>query len=337
MPEASSLLKTVGVLFVSLCFSALVCASRSSKLERVEESAQAMGGVFTVVAYGENRSDLEEAIAAALQESRRLDALLSNYRADSEWSRINRLAGSEPVHVSSELFELLAACVEYSRESEGTFDITVGPLMKAWGFFKDTGHFPNAAAVRDAMNDVGWRNLLLNPEKQTVQFAKKGVEIDPGGIGKGYAVDRMAKILKDHGIRSALISAASSSIYAIGAPPGQQAWTISIPDPENLAKPIEKLEIRDESISTSGDYEKFFIAGDRVYGHIMDPRTGFPAVGMASASVVAPQTIDSEAWAKPYFILGRQWAAQHMQPGFRIFLCEQKPLSQTRSSCSWVM
>lgn len=322
------------------CLSAVLCessAGHSLKLERAEGSGAAMGGVFTVVAYGNNRSHVEQAIAAALQEARRLDDLLSNYSPSSEWSRVNRLAGLRAVHISKELFDLLAACQEYSRKSDGAFDITVAPLMKAWGFFKDTGYFPTTETLREAKSHVGWRNILLDPVNQTVQFTKDGIEIDPGGIGKGYAVDRMANILRSYGIDSALISAASSSIYAIGAPPDESAWHLDIPDPDNPHVLIQKIELRDESISTSGTYNKFFVSNGRIYSHIMDPRTGFPATGMASASVIAPRTIDSEAWAKPYFIRGRQWAAQHLQPGFQIFLCERRDSIQAKASCAWVM
>ena len=123
-------------------------------------------------------------------------ALLSNYKPDSAWSQVNQFAAERPVEVPQELFDLLAACVEYSRKSEGAFDITVGPLMKVWGFYKGTGHLPAHGEVKKALACVGYKNLILDAKTRTVRFAKKGVEIDPGGIGKGYAVDRMVEILR---------------------------------------------------------------------------------------------------------------------------------------------
>ena len=120
----------------------------------------------------------------AAEEVRRLDRLLSNYVPSSEWSEVNRFAATRPVKVSVELFDLLSACVNYSRESEGAFDITVGPLMKVWGFYKGTGHLPHRAEVRGALAPVGYRNIVLDPAHRTVRFARNGVEIDPVGSVK---------------------------------------------------------------------------------------------------------------------------------------------------------
>ncbi len=183
---------------------------------RLERSFDAMGTTYTVVAYGEDRYAMDSAIEETYEEVRRLDRLLSNYRQDSEWSLVNREAARRPVEVSQELFDLLAKCLEYSRQSEGAFDITVGPLMKVWGFYRGDGRVPHRAEIRAALARIGWRKIVLDPAARTVRFTAP-VEIDPGGIGKGYAVDRMAAILRARGIRSALISAGRSSIYGIGA------------------------------------------------------------------------------------------------------------------------
>ena len=306
--------------------------STPPELLRVEGSVDAMGTGFTIAAYGTDRAKLQSAVAQGLEEARRLDEMLSNYKPASDWSDVNRRAGDGPVHVSSELFQLLSACLEYSRESEGTFDITVGPLMKVWGFYKGSGHLPHRAEVRGATSYVGYRNILLDPAAQTVRFARKGVEIDPGGIGKGYAVDRIAQILKDDGIDRALVSGGGSSIYAIGAPPNEKGWKVDIKNPREPSKAVATIYLKDQSMSTSGDYEKFFYAEGALYSHIMDPRTGYPAQGMLSVSVITPKTIDSEAWAKPYYILGRQWTAKHKPKDFHVFFCEARP----GASCEWL-
>ena len=310
----------------------LVFPGAARDLVRAEGSVDAMGSTYSVAVYGEDSQKLQVAVAQALEEARRLDQLLSNYRPESEWSQVNRLAADQPVPVSEELFRLLAACVEYSRQSEGAFDITVGPLMKVWGFYKGTGHLPHRAEVRGALERVGYRNILLNPAKMTVRFARQGVEMDPGGIGKGYAVDRMVDILKQNGIRAALVSAAGSSIYALGAPPGEPGWKVSIKDPKDTRRSVETVTLKDESMSTSGNYEKFFLAEGKMYSHIMDPRTGYPSMGMLSTSVIAPRTLDTEAWTKPYYILGRQWAAQHKKKDFRVFFCEDR----SDTPCAWL-
>lgn len=313
-----------------LCLSSMRCFAGT--LIRDEGSIDAMGSLTSIVAYGENASRLHVAVTQALDEMGRLDAMLSNYKPHSEWSEMNRSAGARPVHVSKELFDLLEACVNYSRESDGAFDISVGPLMKVWGFYKGTGHLANANELANAMQYVGYRNIILDPKSQTVEFAKNGVELDPGGIGKGYAVDRLVAVLRRNGIRKALVSAGGSSIYALGAPPGKKGWLIKLNDPQDASKSAANIILRDESLSTSGSTEKFFMADGRRWSHIMDPRSGRPATGMLSVSVIAPDTIDSEAWAKPYFILGRAWAMQHKHPGFRVLLCEDI----AGRSCEWI-
>jgi thiamine biosynthesis lipoprotein len=323
-----------GVLTLWGCAVACLAGSpQGAPLQRIEASVSAMGTTYTVVAYSHDESRLRAAVEEASEEARRLDGMLSNYLPASEWSRVNNLAAKQEVRVSPELFALLSACVEYSRESDGAFDITVGPLMKVWGFYKGTGHLPHRAEIRGAMARVGYQNILLDPKNNGVRFARDGVEIDPGGIGKGYAVDKMAAILKEDGVSSALVTAGGSSIYGMGAPPGESGWRITVRDPKNASKPVAEVLLHDNSLSTSGNYEKFFYAEGRMYSHIMDPRTGYPAEGVLSVSVVAPRTLDSEAWTKPYYVRGRAWAARHKQPGFRVFFCEDKAGSE---QCAWL-
>jgi thiamine biosynthesis lipoprotein len=309
----------------------LLQARPGQSLVRLERSDDVMGTTFSVVLYGDDRPSLESAAAESLAEAHRLDRLLSNYISDSEWSRVNRDAARGPVQVSAELFDLLAACLEYSRASDGAFDITVGPLMKTWGFFKGEGSLAPASAVSDAMRRVGYQHVRLDRDARTVMFDAAGVEIDPGGIGKGYAVDRMADVLRRRGITAARISGGGSSIYGLGAPPDDpRGWQTPVRDPADPQRAATEVWLKDSSLSTSGGYEKFFRANGRVYAHIMDPRTGYPAEGTAAVSVVAPRTIDSEAWAKPFFVNGLAWTTAHVPDGFRVFFCAQS------EPCSWI-
>ena len=161
-----------------------------------------MGATFSIVLYGSDRASMNQAIDAAFEEVHRLDALLSNYLPASEWSRINLEAAKRPVAVSPELFGILSDCIEYSRMSEGTFDLTVGPLMRVWGFAGGGHHVPSPDEIRKALELVGYQHVQLNARKRTVRFDHPGVELDPGGVGKGYAVDRMVEILRARGIRN---------------------------------------------------------------------------------------------------------------------------------------
>ena len=323
------MLSPVRWLILSLCLPRLACPGQ----QRYEYSADAMGGAFSITIYSADRGDADAAAAAAFVELHRLDAMLSNYRPDSELSEINRNAAERAVRVSPELFDLLAACLQYSRSSEGAFDITVGPLVKAWGFYNGSGKIADDAVIREALSRVGYADIALDPEKRTIRFARDGMEIDPGGIGKGYAVDRMVEVLKRNGIGRALVSAAGSSIYALGTPADRDGWQVSIADPQKPGHNIDRISLKDASISTSGNSRKSFRAGGRVYGHILDPRTGRPARGVLLASVVAPRTLDSEAWTKAFFVNGRRWSEEHIPAGFRVYLCEEEA---GRPVCGWL-
>jgi thiamine biosynthesis lipoprotein len=330
MPKISPILKQfVVVLFLS----GTLAAADQPELLRLEESGDAMGATYSIVLYGYDRVKMEAAVDAAFEEVRRLDEMLSNYRADSEWSEVNRHAAEKPVKLSPELFQVLSDCVAYSRESEGAFDVSVGPLMKVWGFYKGTGHLPHKAEVAAALPKVGYRHMRLDEKAGTVWFDRSGVELDPGGIGKGYAVDRMVDVLKKQGFQIALVAGSDSSIYGMGAPPTEpKGWRVEIKDPRHPRKMADEVFLKNMSLSTSGSYEKFFRADGRIYAHIMDPRTGYPAQGSLSVSVVAPRTIDSEVWAKPYFVNGRQWAENHKPKEFRVYFCEDR----MESPCAWL-
>jgi thiamine biosynthesis lipoprotein len=231
------------------------------------------------------------------------------------------------------LFRILSDCIEYSRASEGTFDVTVGPLMRSWGFSGGGRHVPSSIEIREALELVGYQHLQLNTEARTVRFDHVGVEIDPGGVGKGYAVDQMIEILRARGIRNALVAASGSSIFALGNPPEEpRGWLVSIADPWDHRKDAAEVYLKDLSLSTSGSYEKSFRAGGHRYSHIMDPRRGVPAEAAAQVTVIAPRAVDSEVWAKPYFIQGSAWTATHKPKSWRVLFCENTP----GTACSWV-
>ena len=292
-----------------------------------------MGATFSVVLYGSDQASMNQAIDAAFEEAHRLDALLSNYRPASEWSRINREAAARPLTVSPELFRLLSDCIEYSRAREGTFDLTVGPLMRAWGFWGGGRRVPSPDQIHDALELVGYRHVELNTRNRTVRFDRPGVEIDRGGVGKGYAVDRMVEVLRSRGVRNALVAASGSSIFGLGNPPEEpRGWPISVADPWDHRKDATRVFLKDLSLSTFGSYEKSFRAGGHRYSHIMDPRRGVPAESAIQVTVIAPRAIDSEVWAKPYFIHGSGWTAAHKPKSWSVLYCENTP----GSACSWV-
>lgn len=273
-------------------------------LVRYEASHNSMATDYTVVAYGQDRDFLAEVVNEVFEEIDRLDAQLSNYKPESELSQINRNAAHESVVVEPGLFKLIQDSLRYSRETNGSFDITVGPLMKAWGFFRGQGRIPTRQELDRVLQRVGYQHVKLDSASRTVRFDEQGIDLDLGGIAKGYAVDRAVALLRENGVASALVSSGTSSIYALGAPPGDRAWKVTLRDPFDGNKVGDVIGLRNYSMSTSANYERFFKLGGKTYGHIMDPRTGMPTEGVLSVAVFAPATCQSDALTKPFFILG---------------------------------
>jgi thiamine biosynthesis lipoprotein len=263
-----------------------------------------MGTSFEIYLYAADREQATQLFDEAFEEIERLESLLSNYRDSSELSRINKRAAHEQVVTDPEMFHFLEQSLAWSRRTEGAFDITVGGLMRAWGFFRGRGKLPTDAELIAVRAHTGWRHVLLSHATRSIRFDAANVELDSGGNGKGYAVDAVAQILRVRDVRAALVVAGSSSIYAIGSPPGKSGWTINIPDPMNRARTIQPVLLQDKALTTSGSYEKFFRIGERTYCHIMDPRTGRPVEGILQTTIIAPTATEGEVLSKATFVLG---------------------------------
>jgi thiamine biosynthesis lipoprotein len=263
-----------------------------------------MACAYAIEAYGPDAEALPGILAAAFDEVDRIDRLMSHYRADSPLSRINREAGRSPVTVEPELFNFIADAMRYHRDSDGAFDVTVGPLMRAWGFFRGDGRVPADDELAAARRRVGGAHVILNPLDRTISFDDAGVELDLGGIAKGYAVDRVVRLLKQRQIAAALISAGGSTIYALGAPPGRDGWNVTIQDPIDPRKTALTVGLKDRALSVAGSAEKSFESRGVTYSHIMDPRTGNPAQGVLSVAVLARSGTAGDALDNAFFVLG---------------------------------
>ena len=274
------------------------------------ESRPAMGTSFEIYLYAPDRERATELFEVAFDEIERVEQALSNYRSSSELSRINANAADSPVTTDPEVFALLARALDYSQRTDGAFDVTVGKLMKAWGFFRGAGRYPSAEELARARAQTGWQNVRLDNRMRSIYFLKRGIELDLGGIGKGYALDRVATLLREAGVKAALISSGSSSIYAIGAPPRKAGWTVSVFDPLDRTRSLSTVLLKDHSLSTSGSYEKFFRLNGRTYCHIMDPRTGRPVEGMLQTTVITPEATDSDALSTAVFVMGPRQSAR---------------------------
>jgi FAD:protein FMN transferase len=264
----------------------------------------AMGTDFTLYIYATDAAAADREADRAFAVVDQLESLLSNYQPQSELSRINANAGSHPVTTDPETFRFLKESLAWSARSDGAFDITVGKLMKAWGFFRSTGHVPTDAELARVRAETGWRRVMLTAGTRTVRFTAPGVELDPGGIGKGFAVDAAIETLRADSVQAALLSAGSSTIYALGAPPDATGWKVRVPDPQHREAALSTVVLHDTSLSTANCSEKHFAVGGHEYCHIMNPRTLRPVEGRLQATVTAPTATDSDALSNVMFVLG---------------------------------
>lgn len=259
-----------------------------------------MGTAIRVELWSESRENGEAAIRAVMAEMHRIDQAMSPFRPESDLSRINREAAGADVPVSEELFHLLACANEFSRLSDGAFDITFASAGHLYDYRQAVR--PDDEALARAREAVGWERLQLDARRRTVRFGRAGMRIDLGGFAKGHAVEMGAAILRRHGIAHAIVSAGGDS-RVIGDRRGRP-WTIGIRHPRRADEVVAMLPLEDVAISTSGDYERYFeVDGERCH-HLIDPRTGKSPSGVHSVTVIAADGLTTEAMSKTVFVLG---------------------------------
>src|SRR5262245_61698074 len=233
---------------------------------------------FEMVLHGAKEATLRAAGEEAIAEIERLEDQLSLYRSSSEIAEVNARAARGPVRVSPPLFALLESARKLSEETDGAFDITIAPLVRCWGFMGGSGRWPSTEEINEAMACVGMGNLLLDRQEGTVQFAREGVMLDLGAIGKGYAIEKAAEVLRDAGVTSALMHGGTSTVYALGHPPEDEHWKVALEpfpgsfDVSRFSTP--PVLIMDEAISVSAIWGRSFVKDGKLFGHVLDPRTG---------------------------------------------------------------
>lgn len=283
-------------------------------LKRVQREHMAMATQFEIVLYGPSEQYLSTVAEEIMREIDRLEAQLSFYRADSDIRQINVCAAYSPVSLDPRVFRLLERAQILHALTEGTFDITVAPLMRCWGFVGSDGQMPTPEAIEAARAKVGMQHIVLDADKYTVAFDCEGVEVDLGAIGKGYAIERAVELLREFEIEAALLHGGTSAVYALGAPPGADAWQVALQRPlcANDLKNIDKqtgdylavVEMCDVSLSVSAPHGKWFASEGRRYGHVIDPRTGYPTSRGLLAAIVMPSATDGDALSTGLLTLG---------------------------------
>jgi FAD:protein FMN transferase len=307
-------LSRLRLLAAAACVATVAGTTAQQPVSLYRQARKVMGTFCEIQIYHARAETAERAIGAALDEMQRVDRLLTNYDPASELSAMNREAARAPFHASEELFGFVQRCRDYFTATGGAFDPTVGPLVRAWGFFTPRPARPPDERIAAARAVSGFARVRLDAAARTVSYAAPGLEIDPGGIGKGYAVDMAVGVLRRAGISTALVSAGGSTLYAIGHPPDRPAWALGIGDPSDRERPVRVVHLRDASVSTSGVSEKFVVADGHRYSHIFDPRSGNPVEGMCQVSVVAGSATESDALTKAAFILSRDAVLRLFEP-----------------------
>jgi thiamine biosynthesis lipoprotein len=262
----------------------------------------AMACRFEVMLPGEDVAHVPAA-NDALTEAGRLDALLSVFRDTSELSLVNRCAAREPVHVSAELFGLLQQCRDLHRATGGAFDVTTTPLSRCWGFIRREGRVPTATEIDDARAVVDMSSVELDESTRTVRFHRAGMELNLGSIGKGYAVQCIASALLRRGVRRALVSAGASSASVLGG--RGEGWPIDVISRRAAHRRLARLRLRHGAMGTSGAGEQYIDAQGTRYGHVLDPRTGWPSQGILSVTVVTADGAAADALATAFLVGGR--------------------------------
>ncbi len=261
-----------------------------------------MGTSVEVRAYNGDEATRTVAIGEAFAAIAEVDRLMSNYRADSELAGVNASAATSPVTVSAPLASVIAAAREVSDRSGGAFDITVGPLVRLWGFHDKKPHLPTPGELAAVRPLVDYRNLLVDEGGRTIRFARPGVEIDLGGIAKGFAVELAANVLRRHGL-AGFVDAGGNQ-YMLGLPPGKPSWTVGVRDPDHADGLIGTIDSQAGSVSTSAGYATFLVANGKRYGHILDPRTLHPTDACLSVTTIAADGTLADAVSTAAFVLG---------------------------------
>lgn len=264
-----------------------------------------MGTTFRIALYAPDATTAKQAADAAFARIAQLDRTMSDYKTDSELMMLCRAFATEvgdPVPVSAELFFVLSKAAELSKASDGAFDVTVGPVVQLWRLARRTQQLPDAKELAAARAKIGWQKVKLDPQKRTVQLLTPGMQLDLGGIAKGYAADEALALLRaKHGLARALVAAAGD-ITCGDAPPDRPAWEVEIAPIAKSQKP-RRLKLANAAVSTSGDLEQFVEIGGVRYSHIVDPKTGLGVTGRRSVTVIAKQGIAADSMTKAVMLM----------------------------------
>jgi len=265
---------------------------------------EAMATDVEIIYCNYEKTEMRRTATWVLNEIDRYDSLLNIWKKDSLLKQLNQQAAQKPVEVCEEIFAFLKLAKEFHAKTGGAFDITATPLVRCWGFFTREGHVPNPEEIEQAMQCVGMDYVELDDEKRTVFFQKEGVELTPASMGKGYALDCALQVAHEEGLKTVLLNGGFSSVLASGAPKWRDSWQIDIRNPLDHTNPLARIQLCNQGFSSSGSEEQQFEYQGKTYGHILDPRTGWPASHMLNVNVIAPTAAEAEALSTAFYVMG---------------------------------
>jgi len=281
----------------------LIVSSVLQAQQTFHKTTKLMGSRFDLTVVAENQLEADVFIEMAISEISRIEKLISSWDPNSQTSEINKNAGIQEVQVDKELFDLIERALKISKLTDGAFDISYASMDKIWKFDGSMTEKPLEEAIKKSVENIGYKNILLNKEKSTVFLTKEGMKIGFGAIGKGYAADKTKTLLMEKGVKAGIINA-SGDMNTWGKQPDGKSWMVAITNPLNKEKAFSWLPIDNSAIVTSGNYEKFVRFDNVRYSHIIDPRTGYPTTGIISATILSPSAEIADALATSVFVMG---------------------------------
>ncbi|WP_435623066.1 FAD:protein FMN transferase [Flagellimonas sp.] len=297
-------MKPVHILLVSFYLSLFGVMAQENNDVSVKKSLELMGTQFEITVVAPNEDIGYINIDEAVSEIKRIEKMISSWDENSETSLINQNAGIKPVKVSKELFNLIDRAIRVSEITDGAFDITYASMDKIWQFDGSMNRMPSPNEIANSVAKIGYQEILLDTENQTVFLSKSGMKIGFGAIGKGYAADKAKELLVSKQVKAGIINA-SGDLTTWGTKADGGKWMVGISNPLDKSKVFSWLPVVESSVATSGNYEKYVVFQGKKYSHIIDPRTGYPTSGVNSVSIFAKKVELCDALATAVFVMGR--------------------------------
>jgi thiamine biosynthesis lipoprotein len=288
--------KNITLFFLSFAFVSFGQITHKRKLSMLGSPLE-----MTVVAKDTVQGNYY--IDLAVAEVKRVENLISDWIPTTQISRVNQNAGIKPIKVDKEVYELVERAIKVSQITSGAFDISYASMDKIWKFDGSMKAMPTEEAIKKSVSKIGYKNIILDPNEQTIFLKNEGMKLGLGGIGQGYIADKVKVLLFSKGCTSGIVNV-SGDINAWGKQPDGKPWTVGIVNPLNKNKIFATFPLENNAVETSGSYEKYVVFNGIRYSHIIDPRTGYPAKGVVSVSVFAKQTEIADALATGIFVLG---------------------------------